>query len=86
MAASAASALAPSGPPACAMSGRPPPPLPPEHLGGPAHQIDGREPSDEIGRHADDDAGLAVRGDADKGDDAGPELLLALVGEALRDP
>ena len=29
IAASAASALAPSGPPACAMSGRPPPPLPP---------------------------------------------------------
>ena len=30
MAASAASALAPSGPPACAMSGVPPPPLPPK--------------------------------------------------------
>src|SRR5579871_2221413 len=29
MAASAASAFEPSGPPACAMSGRPPPPLPP---------------------------------------------------------
>src|SRR3981189_2201352 len=29
IAASAAAALAPSGPPACAMSGRPPPPLPP---------------------------------------------------------
>ena len=37
---SAASALAPSGPPACAMSGRPPPPLPPSASERLAHQID----------------------------------------------
>src|SRR3979409_2050805 len=55
-----------------------------QDLGGLAHQIDGREPHDEIRRHADDDAGLAVLGGRDKRNDAGPELFLALVREALQ--
>src|SRR5258707_9266331 len=55
-----------------------------QDLGGPAHQIDGREPRHEIRRHADDDAGLAVRGAGDKSNDAGPKLFLALVREALQ--
>ena len=63
------------GPPAAALAA--------ERLGALAHQIDGVEPRREIGGHADHDAGLAVLGDADDGDDAGAELLLALVGEAL---
>ena len=81
---SAASALAPSGPPACAMSGRPPPPLPPsasERLGT---RSTAENRAIEIGGDADHDAGLAVLAGRDQGDDAGAELLLALVGEALQ--
>ena len=80
---SAASALAPSGPPACAMSGRPPPPLPPSACGRDLDQIDRAEARGEIGGDADHDAGLAVLGDADDGDHAGADLLLAVVDQAL---
>ena len=84
MAASAASALAPSGPPACAMSRRPPPPLPPSFSAPARTRLDRVEPAGEILGHADHDPGLAVIGDADDGDDARAEALLALVGEALQ--
>ena len=57
-----------------------------ERLGALAHEIDGGEARGQIGGDADHDAGLAVLGDADDGDDAGADLLLALVGEALADP
>ena len=57
-----------------------------ERLGALAHQIDGVEARGEIGGDADHDAGLAVVGDADDRDDAGADLLLALVGEAARGP
>src|SRR5260370_22586 len=47
------------------------------------HEIDRVEALGEIARHPDHDAGLALAGDADDGDDAGPDLLLAFVGKAL---
>ena len=74
MASSAASAVEPSGPPACAMSGRPPPPLPPSGFGAGAHQIDGAHLAGEVVGDADDDAELAVRRVAGDGDDAGADL------------
>src|SRR6185312_17543233 len=37
----------------------------------------------EVGRHADDDTGLAVPGDADDSDDAASQLLLAVIGKTL---
>src|SRR5262249_6175342 len=46
-----------------------------------AHEIDRAETLREIGRHAHHKAGLAVLGDADDGNDARTELLLALVGK-----
>ena len=49
-----------------------------------AHEVDRVETARQIGRDADDDAGLAVLGDADDRDDARADLLLALVGEALQ--
>ncbi len=84
IAASAASAFDPSGPPACAMSGLPPPPLPPSTSAPFLHQIDGVEARDQIVGDADHDAGLAVAGDADNGDNAGADLFLAFVGEAAQ--
>ena len=80
---SAASALAPSGPPACAMSGRPPPPLPPSASAAILTRSTALKREIEIGGDADHDAGLAVLGNADDGDHAGAELLLAVVDEAL---
>src|ERR1700674_4663445 len=74
MAASAASAFEPSGPPAFAA----------ERLGPPARQIDGIEAPGQVGGNADDEAGLAFAGNADDGDDAGADLLLAFVGEAAQ--
>src|SRR5258708_4226227 len=51
-----------------------------ECFGGDAHQIDRVVAGGEIAGDADDDAGLAVPGDADDGDHAGAELLLAVIG------
>src|SRR6266496_3670986 len=79
-ASSAACAFDPSGPPAWAMSGLPPPPLPPSAS---AHQLDSVVARGEVRRDPDDDPGLALPGHADDGDDAGADLLLALVDEAL---
>ena len=81
---SAASALAPSGPPACAMSGRPPPPLPPSASAPLRTRSTALKRAGEVRGDADHDAGLALVGDADDGDDAGADLLLAFVGEALQ--
>ena len=81
---SAASALEPSGPPACAMSGRPPPPLPPSASAPLRTRSTALKRAGEVGGDADHDAGLAVVGDADDGDHAGADLLLALVGEAAQ--
>src|SRR5580693_7394175 len=47
-----------------------------EHNRGDARQIDRIVARDQIGRDADHDAGLAVAGDTDDGDDAGADLLL----------
>ncbi len=84
IAASAASALEPSGPPACAMSGRPPPPLPPSASAPALHEIDGAPRLGQVVGDADGEARLAVLGDADDGDDAGADLLLAVVDEAAQ--
>ena len=81
---SASSALEPSGPPACAMSGRPPPPLPPSASAPLRTRSMALKRLDQVRRDADHDAGLALLGDADDRDDAGADLLLALVGEALQ--
>src|SRR6185312_4883360 len=48
------------------------------------HEIDGVETRGQVVGHADDDAGLAVAGEADDGDDAGADLLLPLVGKAAQ--
>src|SRR5262249_10311677 len=55
-----------------------------ERLGALAHQVDGGEARREVGGDADHDAGLAFLGDADNGDDARAEALLAFVGEAAQ--
>src|SRR5260370_9103827 len=54
-----------------------------EHLRGHARQIDRVEPRREIAGDTDHHAGLAIAGDADDGDDAAADLLLAAIGEAL---
>src|SRR3954468_1683642 len=54
-----------------------------ELLGAGAHEADGVDRRRQVVGDADDDAGLAVAGDADDRDDARAEALLALVGEAL---
>ena len=64
------------------MSGRPPPPLPPS-ASEPCAPVDRVEARGEIAGDADHDAGLAVLGDADDGDHAGADLLLAVVDQAL---
>src|SRR6266849_2773136 len=48
-----------------------------------AHQLDRVVALGQILGDADDDAGLALPGDADDGDDAGADLFLAFVDEAL---
>ena len=83
MAASASRAFAPSGPPACAMSGRPPPPLPPSASAPSSHEIDRADALGEIVGDADDQRCLAVR-DRDEGDDAGADLRLGIVGKAFQ--
>src|SRR5437764_8181344 len=55
-----------------------------ERFGTLAHQFDRVEARREIGGDADDEAGLAVLGDADERDDAGADLLLAVVDQALQ--
>src|SRR5580704_5252472 len=55
-----------------------------EHLGAAPNKINGAEPLRQIGRDTDDDAGLALAGDADDSDDAGADLLLAFIGEAAQ--
>src|SRR6185436_16505271 len=64
------------GPPAAALAA--------QRLGALANEIDGVEAAGEVRRDADDDASLALIGDADDGDDAGADLLLALVGQAFQ--
>ncbi len=81
---SAASAFDPSGPPACAMSGRPPPPLPPSasaplRTRSTALKRDVRSSVTPTTMPA-----LPSPGDADDRDDAGADLLLAFVGEAAQ--
>ena len=68
------------------MSGRPPPPLPPSASAPLRTRSTALKRAGQIGGNADDDAGLAVAGDADDGDDAGADLLLAFVGEARAGP
>ena len=51
-----------SGPPACAMSGRPPPPLPPSASAAHPHQIDRADARGQIVGDAHHDRGLAVGG------------------------
>ena len=80
---SAASALEPSGPPACAMSGLPPPPLPPSTSDALRTRSTAEKRDGQIGRDADHDAALAVLAGRDQRDHARADLLLALVGEAL---
>ena len=77
-------ALEPSGPPAWAMSGRPPPPLPPSACRADLDEVDGVVGCDQVVGDADGEAGLAVLGDADDGDDAGADLLLAVVDQAAQ--
>ena len=81
MAASAASAFDPSGPPACAMSGRPPPPLPPS-ASAPLRTKSTALKRQKIVGDADDDAGFAILGNTDNSDNPGADLLLAFIGEA----
>ncbi len=83
MASSAASALAPSGPPACAMSGLPPPPLPPSTSDALRTRSTAEKRVHQIGRHANHDTCLAVLTGRDQRDHAGPELFLAVIGEVL---
>ena len=61
-AASAASAAVASGPPACARSGRPPPPLPPTAALAARTRSTALNRAGQVGRHADDDARLALGG------------------------
>ena len=68
------------------MSGRPPPPLPPSASAPLRTRSTALKRAGEVGGNADDDAGLAFAGDADDGDDAGADLLLAFVGEARAGP
>ena len=84
MASSACSARAPSGPPACAMSGRPPPPLPPSASAPMRARSTALKRAGEIGGDADDEAGLALLADADNGDDARAQLLLGVVDQAAQ--
>src|SRR5262249_18490280 len=58
--------------------------LAPKHCRCFAHQVNGRDACYEIGCDTDHDAGLAILAGGDKCHDAGPELLLALVGEAFQ--
>ena len=83
MAASASFAFVPSGPPACAMSGRPPPPLPPSASDARAHEIDRADARGQILGDADDERGAAF-GDGDERDDARADLRLRIVGERLQ--
>src|SRR5262249_62276464 len=55
-----------------------------ERLGAFARQLDGGEATGQVRRDADHDARLALLGDADDGDHARAEALLALVGEAAQ--
>ena len=48
-----------------------------------AHQVDGVEALGEIGRHADDEAGTALLIEPDQRHDAGAELRLAVIDQAL---
>src|SRR5688572_24739548 len=54
-----------------------------ELLGADAHESDRVVFCRQVVRNGHHDAGLAVIGNADDGDDAGAEALLAFVGEAL---
>src|SRR5258708_7407059 len=54
-----------------------------ERLGCHAYQIDRVVARHQVRRDADHHAGLAVFGHADNGDDAGAELLLAVIGKTL---
>ena len=54
-----------------------------KRLGADAHQIDGADPRDEILGDADHDRSLAV-GAPDQGDDAGADVALQIIGEALQ--
>ena len=66
------------------MSGRPPPPLPPSASAPLRTRSTALKRCNEIVGDADDDARLAIAGDADNGDDAGADLFLAFVGEAAQ--
>ncbi len=55
-----------------------------ERLGARLDEIDGAPCLDEIVGHADREARLAVLGDADDRDDAGADLLLAVVDQAAQ--
>ena len=74
--------LAPaSGPPACARSGRPPPPVPPSASDPSRARSTALIAIGQVVGHADHQPGLAVA-HADDGDDARADLLLALIDEA----
>jgi hypothetical protein len=78
----ALSAFDPSDPPACAMSGRPPPPRPTEHFGSdhapdPPHSSCSSNP-----RHRNHDGRFVVFATVDENDHAGAKLRLGFVGNA----
>ena len=79
----AAGPASPFGPPAWAMSGRPPPPLPPSATEPARTRSTALIPSDEIRRDGDDERCLAV-GVGGERDDAGTQLLLNGVGQPLQ--
>ena len=81
---SAASALEPSGPPACAMSGRPPPPLPPSASAPFCTRSTALKREVRSSVTPTTMPALPSSDTADNGDDAGADLLLALVGEAAQ--
>ena len=66
------------------MSGRPPPPLPPSASAPALHEIDGAPGLGEVVGDADREPALPSSADADDGDDAGADLLLAVVDEAAQ--
>ena len=66
------------------MSRRPPPPLPPSCSDAARTSATASKRVGQVLGDADDDAGLAVLGDADDGDDAGADARLGLVGQALQ--
>ena len=85
MASSAAAAWSTAGPPPWAMSGRPPPPWPPSAATPAFTSSRASKRLAEVVGHRDQVGRLALVG-GDDGDDAGADLLLEVVGQALQFP